>query len=202
MALISVFATRTLDRLPISTLERYLSRRICTKELVAEVLRELHARKADGALSAHAHTRLVRIARTKLAAARGTSDRRFKWPQMRMSGFGGSGITRLDAEVARGILKHVGYTVGRESGTVAQRRSALRKAFTTVFADAQLPRHYLEAWGGPSSAKRLYRMAASIAAFGTLATGRSASLELAIGHWEEDLAWLYRELYVGYFGWR
>lgn len=102
-----------------------------------------------------------------------------------------------------GLLSAAGYTVGESSElTASGRMERLRIVFETDFT------HYVPSlgsvWGPPATAKRLKKMANSIAAFTRNAKRRRHdNYKKAIEHWEADLDFLYREYYRGYFdfGW-
>lgn len=97
-----------------------------------------------------------------------------------------------------GMLGHYGYCVGRNSPKDWVRREVLRR----VFEEDSLPNindaGYMESWGGPKSAARLQKMAESIAAFCRNQLRRTIRSELAISHWESDLAWLKETFYHGH----
>jgi hypothetical protein len=120
----------------------------------------------------------------------------FDWPKTIVS----PGEGEFTAELPQvGLLKHLGYTVGRSGLDERKRREVLRYVFdsplpTVVSAD------YMRAWGAPKSAERLQKMANSLATFCRNAKKRkSAATELAVTDWECDLDWLKRTFYTGRF---
>lgn len=81
---------------------------------------------------------------------------------------------------------------------------ARREILDMVFASVLPPVNgadYVRAWGEPSTSSRLHRLADEIARHarnGKLK--RSADMSGPVMAWEADLKYLYREYYVGKFG--
>lgn len=125
----------------------------------------------------------------------------FHWPTIRtVPGDGAAG----DYGYAEGILKVLGYHVGKSGEQSASRRQAL---LARVF-EGHLPPingpDYMDGWNGPGTPARLKKMADSIASLASSARGRGhADFGQAIEHWTEDLRFLHRHYYVGRFafGW-
>jgi WYL domain len=94
-----------------------------------------------------------------------------------------------------GLLRHYGYKVGMNGLPESERWEIL----DTVFLHPLLQMDnaaYLSEWGEPKSAKRLQKLAESIAAFTRNAKRRNrGSFSKAIQDWETDLAYLKRTYY-------
>lgn len=119
----------------------------------------------------------------------------FDWPKTLV--FGGNG--EFDEEIPTvGMLKHLGYSVGKSGLDEKDRREVLRHVF-----NSQLPKvvsiSYTEEWGSPKSRERLQKMANSIATFCRNEKRKSKPSRLAISDWEDDLAWLRKTFYSGRF---
>jgi hypothetical protein len=123
----------------------------------------------------------------------------FDWPSTLIAGGGGGTDKDLSEELPIvGMLKHVGYTVGKSGLPDEGRREVLRHVF-----DSRLPTvvsvSYTEEWGAPRSKERLQKMANSIATFCRNEKRKSKPSLLAIEDWEGDLDWLRKTLYSGRF---
>lgn len=98
-----------------------------------------------------------------------------------------------------GLLRHYGYRVGMNGLSESERWEIL----DTVFLRPLLQMDntvYLSEWGEPNSAKRLQKLADSIAAFTRNARRRNkGSFSKAIQDWETDLAYLKRTYYNNRF---
>ena len=120
----------------------------------------------------------------------------FDWPSTYV---GPSGLHLSESGWAKeGLLKHMGYRVGRAAPSESQRRAILLQ----VYQQKQLPivgsRDYVESWGEANSATRLKKIADSLAAFARMAKRREEKqLELSISQWEADLEWLRNSVYSG-----
>lgn len=120
----------------------------------------------------------------------------FDWPSTYV---GPSNLQLSETGWAKeGLLKHMGYRVGRAAPSESQRRAILLQ----LYQQKQLPsvgsRAYIESWGEPNSATRLKKIADSLAAFARNAKRREQEqLELSISQWEADLEWLRDSLYSG-----
>lgn len=99
-----------------------------------------------------------------------------------------------------GVLSHFGYRVGIVEGkNKPVRQVVLQGVFEGIIPPIFEP-HYLLEWGEPHSAKRLSKMAETIASFTRNAKRRSETkLDAAIKEWEEDLEFLYWSYYVEKF---
>ena len=99
-----------------------------------------------------------------------------------------------------GLLKFLGYMVGRTQGVYeAARKLRLSQIFCGSLPPINSPAYMMQ-WGSPGSAARLSKMAETIAAFARNAKRRDElRLDDAIRDWENDLKFLYDKYYVGYF---
>lgn len=99
-----------------------------------------------------------------------------------------------------GILKHMGYQVGKTRGLMAEARQTI---LTKIF-NGNLPfinsQDYMEEWGKPGSSERLKKMVDSMSSF--CRNQKLAGNVVAVSHYEEDLEWLKREYYTGRFRFR
>ena len=97
---------------------------------------------------------------------------------------------------ATGMLKFMGYRVGRKAALSADRRRAI---LAYVFLGKLPPvndTHYMQEWGRPKSNRRLRKIANSLAAFARNARRKkSSSWNHAIANWEADLAYLKKRFY-------
>lgn len=96
-----------------------------------------------------------------------------------------------------GLLAALGYQVGQKGAYTVQRIAIL----DYVYESDKIPRvnsaEYMAEWGKAKTAKRLKKLADSLAASIRHAKGQSASMALAITQWEEDLAHLKKTYYDG-----
>ncbi|MEO1376361.1 MAG: hypothetical protein AAFW70_19065 [Cyanobacteria bacterium J06635_10] len=113
-----------------------------------------------------------------------------------------SGSQNLSNDVFKyeqGLLKHYGYKVGRSGLSQTERWEILDRVFSQPSLQMDNTA-YLNEWGEPKSAKRLRKIADSIAAFTRNAKRRNrSSFSKAIQDWETDLAYLKRTYYNNYF---
>jgi hypothetical protein len=99
-----------------------------------------------------------------------------------------------------GLLRHMGYTVGQDDPGEARRRAILRRVFHGPIPSVNDPA-YMSEWGRDASAKRLHKLAWSIASFCVQRLRRNNGKEDNATHlWKHDLQWLKNEFYIGYFG--
>lgn len=100
-----------------------------------------------------------------------------------------------------GMLKHKGYSVGSSSNVTRWKRQIiLRDVYENPLPNV-MDSDYMAQWGRPQSAKRLKKMAESLAAFTKNAKRKRSqgNFDVAIADWEEDLAWLKKEFYDGVY---
>ena len=123
----------------------------------------------------------------------------FSWPTTDA----GPGTGSLDDgayQYAKGLLGYVGYRVGAQGASVDQRRALLDDVYLL-----RLPRVnsevYMAEWDSPSSARRLQKLAESIASFARAAKRNDRyRYATAIAEWESDLRYLKTTYYDTRFG--
>jgi len=126
----------------------------------------------------------------------------FDWPSTVVSRRGGTGITLDPPPPGVGLLKHMGYSVGRDGvEDTNQRQMILGGVFFVHLPDARSPSDsaYLAQWGSPQSARRLQKMAECIATFCCLQKRKTNPSTISVVRWEADLEWLKNTLYRGRF---
>ena len=93
----------------------------------------------------------------------------------------------------------MGYAVGQLGAYRTRRRQVLDYVFNEKVPKVQ-SYEYMAGWGEPGSAKRLQKLANSLATFARNARRRRTSdMEHAIAEWEEDLAYLKNTYFEGLF---
>ena len=120
-----------------------------------------------------------------------------EWPGTDVIPSTGTGSFDIDAK-EKGPLSHLGYKVGKSSPlSQERRRRKLRKALQCDASALQGLESEEERreWGAAESRERLLKMAHSIAAFCRNSRRKDQDFSVAIGHWEEDLAWLKKTYY-------
>jgi hypothetical protein len=125
-------------------------------------------------------------------------DQYFRWPTTRADkGQGGFDIGNAPD---KGLLRFMGYRVGRTDGVRSEtRRSILSEVFSGTLPPFESP-EYLDQWGDPETANRLKKLAECIAAFARNAKRRKDhAMDDAVRDWEADLKFLYDRFYVGHF---
>lgn len=122
----------------------------------------------------------------------------FKWPSTDAEP--GTGYLHTVDWPTEGLLKLMGYSVGRGEGQAPHvRRAILAEVFSSHLPPLISP-EYMKEWASPSSAARLQKMAESIASFTRNARRRSDdAMSDAIKNWEQDLRFLYEKYYVNHF---
>ncbi len=100
-----------------------------------------------------------------------------------------------------GLLSYVGYRVGQQGLPRHVRLQILDCVFHNVLPRVDSP-EYMNGWGTPKTAVRLHKLAETLAAFTRNAKRRlkHSNLSKAIADWETDLNYLYRQYYIGKFG--
>jgi len=122
----------------------------------------------------------------------------FYWPTTNATA--GDGSIELPDWPETGPLRHFGYVVGEKGKPRSSRQAILTRFFELrVVPNLVSPDEVLE-WGNACSAARLKKMAYSIASFCRNAKRRRrAWMRRAVENWEDDLAWLKKKYYDGYF---
>lgn len=126
----------------------------------------------------------------------------FKWPDTVIAPRSLTG-TVVDERnwPQEGMLKYKGYSVGSSSNVTRWKRQIiLREVYENQLPNV-MDSDYMAQWGRPQSAKRLKKMAESLAAFAKNAKRKRSqgNFDVAIADWEEDLAWLKKEFYDGVY---
>jgi hypothetical protein len=120
----------------------------------------------------------------------------FQWPTTEVE-LAGAGA--IDADLLRlGFLKYKGYTVGKAGLSAAVRQRVLAEVYDEDLPEG-FPPYYVNQWGPPQSARRLKKMADSIAAFCRNNKKKDNAPEHAIADWEADLRWLKSQFYDGQY---
>lgn len=143
-----------------------------------------------------AQTLLVRILErlTELKSAKP-----FSWPPTTAEPAIGQQNLPRDIFKPEGMLKLYGYKVGLNGLPENQRRQILDDVFLHSLPSID-DVSYLGEWGQPGTAKRLRKLAESIAAFTRNAKRRnSGNFNKAIQNWEADLAYSKRTYYEEQF---
>jgi len=98
-----------------------------------------------------------------------------------------------------GLLSFIGYRVGRNGTPQNIRHQLLDCVFHNELPNVDSP-EYMEEWDEPRTANRLKKLAESMAAFTRNAKRKmNSDYSIAVEEWEDDLEYLYRKYYVGYF---
>jgi hypothetical protein len=125
-------------------------------------------------------------------------DERFPWPSTEADL--GSGGLSTDDWLTVGMLGLTGYRVGRTNGIATPVRQVLLSEVFISHLPPAFPATYMTEWGAPKTARRLQKMAESIAAYTRNAKRkRAADMGDAIRDWESDLKFLYDMYYVEHF---
>jgi hypothetical protein len=92
------------------------------------------------------------------------------------------------------------YRVGRTNGLEPAVRKLLLAGIFVGPLPPVFPPNYMAQWSVPKSARRLQKMAETLAAFVRNAKRRHDDrLDDAISEWEHDLQFLYERYYLGHF---
>jgi hypothetical protein len=125
-------------------------------------------------------------------------DEYFNWPTTIASK--GNGKLFVDAWDEIGMLKILGYQVGRHAGLPEVTRRLILSRVFSMRLPPVLTASKMDEWGFPTTSRRLQKMAESIASFTRNAVRRNdGSLDDAISEWEDDLGYLYNSFYIGKF---
>lgn len=115
--------------------------------------------------------------------------------QERRAGSGSADEMVVDFEgrswPSSGVLKQMGYRVGRSGHGPARRRSILEKVYSVkLVATSTHTVDYIREWGEPNTRARAKKIERCLAGFISGAKRKDADMSEAIGDWEDDLAWL------------
>jgi len=103
-------------------------------------------------------------------------------------------------EYSDGLLRYLGYRVGKQGASVQRRREILEGAFLSQHLPQVNSNEYTAEWGNADSAKRLKKMANFIATECRNAKRQKhADFSAAIADWESDFNWLKSKFYTGRF---
>lgn len=132
---------------------------------------------------------------TRAAPAKHPSPSRAEWPAEAEQ----TAAVALNSEAffhATGMLKFMGYSVGRKAALSADRRRAILQYVFTGRLPPVNDALYMQEWARPRSNRRLRKIANSLATFARNARRKkSSSWNRAIANWEADLAYLKRRYY-------
>ena len=124
-----------------------------------------------------------------------TIDQPFRWPTTDGEP-GNNPISPFDAPEI-GMLKLLGYTVGRNGLSRSGRRKILDDIYR-MRLPIRVSNEYMDEGSVPNGGRRLQKIAESIAAFTRNAKrDRRQDKLLAIEHWEADLAYMKKSFYDG-----
>ena len=116
----------------------------------------------------------------------------FRWPSTKAEH--GDGLLQFEAD-AFGVLAQAGYRVGVARG---EPEFARRRTLARLFEDA-ITQGPAREWGSKGSARRLKKLADTIAALTRNAKRRGPQMARAVAEWEADLGYLHDRYYVGKF---
>lgn len=105
----------------------------------------------------------------------------------------------FDALVGHGMLKELGYSVGRNGVSKNERQGMLSEIFKRTLPPV-FDRPYMDQWGPNGSARRLHKIADCLASFARNAARMPGNYDEAISDWQDDLQYLYETHYVGKYG--
>lgn len=97
-----------------------------------------------------------------------------------------------------GLLKHMGYKVGKHGRNPSDRLRILVQVFTQPLPNVKSLEHMTQ-WGTPCSKERLLKLANCIASFARLEKRQPVPSIKSINEWEADLDWLRYEIWRGRF---
>jgi len=122
----------------------------------------------------------------------------FDWPTMLVNLKSLSLINNVKIDAPDvGVLKKMGYTVGRNGLSDSRRKKILDDVFSSLHLPFTFSKTYMKEWGGENSKARLQKMANSIAKF-CINCNKTGKVE-AVRDYEEDLKYLYQKYYTGRF---
>jgi len=134
----------------------------------------------------------------RLAELQGTQ---FIWPTT-VANIGSQSLPSDAFKHEEGLLRNYGYKVGIHGLNQSERLEILNSIFLRPLTLMD-NREYLNEWGEPKTARRLQKLAESIAAFTRNAKRRNEkNFSKAIQDWEADLAYLKKTYYDNRFSFR
>jgi hypothetical protein len=117
----------------------------------------------------------------------------FRWPSTLAEQ--GNGYLDFEAD-AFGVLAQTGYRVGRTRG---EPEAVRRRTLARLFQDEIAYVSSAGEWGSHGGARRLKKLAYTIAALTRNAKRRGPQMAQAVAEWEADLEYLHDCFYVGKF---
>lgn len=91
---------------------------------------------------------------------------------------------------SEGVLRELGYKVGRSGLGSVTRRHILRNALSVELVAATTDSEsYVREWGSPESEQRAEKIERCLVGFANNARRRRADMSEAIADWEDDLRW-------------
>jgi len=138
----------------------------------------------------------LRLQNEVISALNELTKATFTWPTT--DALKGVGDNLSPAWPETGLLRFMGYTVGDNGINQFRRQKILNTIFEGLLPNVNSP-EYMEEWGIPQTAKRLKKLANSIAAFVRNSKRSSIDMSKAISEWENDLEYLYENFYQGKF---
>ena len=145
--------------------------------------------------------RLARLLRKQVEEQLTSLKQEFPWPSTESPK--GDGALPDDAfQYKRGLLGFMGYRVGVSGAPSRNRQALLRDVYCGILPKVN-SHEYMSGWGGPKSARRLKKMAESIASFVRNHRRRSeGASSLTVKQWETDLRYLKSAYYDGVYKFR
>lgn len=123
----------------------------------------------------------------------------FKWPTADAGPSTGDDAGEPNWPI-EGMLKHLGYRVGISGKGPDERREVLDHIFTATLPVINSETYWAD-YGAPGAPRRLEKMATSIVSFiRQQKRRRSGASDLAVEHWQADLAYLHDAYYRSHFG--
>lgn len=189
----SPIKSRTLERPYIkcytNELEEIVNSKWSSVDILKDIRHELSFRSSRRAhdLNQKIFTRLTQLQRMQ-----------FSWPTTTAK-IGAQDLPSNAFKHEEGMLRHYGYKVGIHGLDESERL----KILNSIFLYPLMPMddsEYVSEWGEPKTARRLQKLAESIAAFTRNAKRRNeSSFSKAIQDWEADLAYLKKAYYDNCF---
>lgn len=187
---------------PLRSEEKSYLESVKTEELFSLYLQAIkRTAKENQNLQIEGKKDIERINKEFLRRFEGSVDENgyFIWPHTKVSLNNSQRSKSIIFDQESGALSLYGYRVGKTHGEPDNiRRLILDEVF-----NANIPpvfeRSYLSQWGSASTAKRLQKMAQTIASLTRNEKLRGSKYAVAYTQREEDLSYLHRKYYIGQF---
>jgi hypothetical protein len=139
---------------------------------------------------------------TRLDELKKTSET-FSWPSTQISIGENDGTLSEEAfPHVSGMLSHLEYRVGSSGHLAKERRQILDDIYLGSLPNVN-SREYMEEWGTPKTAKRLKKLAETLAALTRTAKRKvEHDTSTAVEDWEADLQYLKKKYYQGHYDFR